>query len=772
MCNCLLSKEQPCKIHCVYLHMLNPLTKPGVMTRKRLTSFMHAKALLFLFVLFVLGLVMVCPVNIQAQSISRELRSGWYPREPYQFEIMRDDHAFLTGLDIQVARELFDHAGYRTDFQPMSWAVLMEGLKSGRVDFVIGAYYSENREDFAYYSAPYRTETNAVYYHRDTDILKNLRTVDGFIDVLENNTLTMAVNEDYAYGSDIFTKFLASQPAHLVKVQAEGYSENLQYAVQGKVDFFVSNPTIMDRMLAESGHAGVVKKSRIDMGEIPVHVMFSKKTITEEEVAHFNAILNEMLDDGFIRSLHINFILPAYLAIATGQFWFVLLNYLGILAFCLSGVLLARKERYNLFGALLLATLPAIGGGVLRDLLLGADQVFVLDNPGYMLLAISIVVVAFFSFRLYDLILSRSKNIAQTIDSYTDKKLGGVFGQLYKLLDAWAVAAFTIIGVSVAIEMQTSPLWLWGPAMGVITASGGVVFRDIVRADFNITILKQDSYAEISLAGGILYTTALLHLPVYLSFSYIFYLTVVTIIVLFGFRFFVLYKGYDNPFQFGAIHTNPKRRLQAFDEHEPSLWKILKDYYHADKQGNASPVSQEQLEHLHNRFLYKQAKLRYILDELASEPLSDQNVKHYKDCSARLNIVSTIEENLFSYMQLPLGVSIDLSPVAGELMQRLHESLKTNFETAYDTIAAGQAMDYQLFEMIVSKHQERFDTLRNKYNEKYQEAGDASLYAVLQTTHKAERLIYLLGEYVKVRQGKKELTGYASNRKAQQAYLL
>lgn len=742
------------------------------MARKLSTYFQHRKVLLFNFVICVFAFNTIAPVNLHAQTISRELSSGWYPREPYQFELTRDDLTIVTGLDIQFARELFDKAGYRTDFQPMSWSALMEGLRKGSVDFVIGAYYQEEREDFVYYSVPYRTETNAVYYHRDADILKKARTVDELIEVLGSNTLAMAVNEDYAYGSDEFTDFLASQPANLVTVQADGYRENLLYALQGKVDFFVSNPTIMDRMLAESGYSGLVKKSRIDMGEIPVHVMFSKRTITSEKVDLFDSILNDMQKSGLMRSLHIHFILPAYLAITTGQFWFVLLNYLGILAFCLSGVMLARKERYNFFGALLLATLPAIGGGVLRDLLLGADRIFVLDHPGYMLLAISVVFVAFFSFRLYDFILKRSKNIAQTIDSYTDKRLGGVFGQLYKLLDAWAVAAFTIIGVSVAIEMQSSPLWLWGPVMGAITASGGVVLRDIVRADFNITILKQDSYAETSLTGGILYTSALLLFPVYLSLSYIFYLTIVIILLLFGFRFFVLYKGYENPFQFGAIHTNPKRRLQAFAEYEPDLWKTLTAYYDEDTQGNAIPVAIEKLEHLHNQFLYQEAKLRHILDELGSEPLSDHNLKRYKDCTARLNIVSSIEDNLFSFLQMPLGITIELSAVAGELMQRLHESLKTNLDTASDTIYSGQPMDFQLLEIIVSKHQERFEQLRNRYNETYQKADDATLFAVLQTTYKAERIVYLLGEYVKIQLGKKELTGYVSNRKAQQAYLI
>ncbi|MGM0572246.1 MAG: TRIC cation channel family protein [Bacteroidota bacterium] len=723
--------------------------------------------------LAILVLVLLSTVRLQSQTISRELKSGWFPRAPYQMEEQRGDIVTVTGLDIQVAREVFQQANYRVDYRPMSWKDMMDGLRDGTIDFVAGSYYEKGREDFVHLSVPYRTERNAIYYHRNIDALDTISSEQAFREVLKEVPLQMAINEDYAYGSETLITFLEDPPPNLTLVPSSGYSENLDLVIQREADLYISNPIIMDRILAQTDYANEVKKSRVDMGDIPVHIMYSKKTVTPEEVDRFDRILLEMRDSGYIRSLHINYILPVYLSITTSQFWFILLNYLGIIAFCISGVMLARKERYNLFGALILATLPAIGGGVLRDLVLGAEQVFVLDNPGYMLFAIAIVLISFMAFRLYDYLQARSGNVTQKIDLYTDKKLGGMFGQIYKLLDAWAVAAFTIIGVSMAIEMQSTPLWLWGPAMGVMTASGGVLLRDIVRADFNIAILKHDSFAEISILGGILYTATLAYMPLNISLELIFYLTIIFIIVLFGFRFFILWKGYENPLQFGAIHTSPKRRLQAFTEYEPRLWELLARFYQEDENGNARPLSQAGVEHQHNQFLYTYAKLKDGLDEVASEPLSDQNMKTYRNCSTRLNIAASVEETLFSFLQLPLGLTITLSEQAAEFQQRLHESLKINLETASWTISSGDELDYQLFEGIVSQHQERYNQLRDKYSDMNREEEDTTLNAVLQTTHKAERIIYLLGEYVKVRTGKKEMrTGGSSNRKAQQAHLL
>lgn len=723
------------------------------------------------FCLFLL-LFTMSPTSVSAQHISRELSTGWFPRHPYQMETQRNELTAVTGLDIQIVREAFSEANYRVSFQAMSWHNMVEGLKNGSVDFIAGAYYDTSRKDFAYFSVPYRMEQNALYYRHGLGELRRVRTMEELSGLLHTTPLRIAVNEDYAYACAEFSQFMEDPPANITLVHSDGYSENIRLLAHGEADIMVSNPIIIDRMLAEADHADVIAKSRLDMGNIPVHIMYSKANFTKEEVDLIDGILNRMKKDGNIRSMHINYVLPVYLTITTGQSWFILLNYLGIIAFCISGVILARKERYNLFGALLLAILPAIGGGVLRDLLMGASHVFVLENPGYMLFAVAIVLISFLFFRLYDFLQGRSGEVTKKLDLYADKTLSGVFDRIYKLLDAWAVAAFTIIGVSVAIELQSDPLWLWGPAMGVLTASGGVLLRDIVRADFNIAILKQDSYAEISLLGGILYTITLLYLPVNTSLEIIFYLTIVFIAVLFGFRFFVLWKGYDNPWQFGAIHTNPRRRLEAFTEYEPGLWQLLTKYYGEDQQGNAVPVYPDKLEHLHNQFLYTHAKLRNALNEVASEPLSTKNVKAYRNCSARLDIASSTEENLYVFLQLPLGITSELSGEATEFLQRLHESLKTNIDVASATITSGDTIDFQLLETIVSQHQERFNQLRNNYSRKQQEKNDPTLNALLQTTHKVERIIYLISTYVSIVLGKKDLdAGLPSNRKIRQALM-
>ncbi|MFP4168913.1 MAG: TRIC cation channel family protein [Desulfonatronovibrionaceae bacterium] len=427
----------------------------------------------FPILVFLYLFLLACPCPAESNAESRELRSGWYPDEPYQMKARPGSANELSGLDIQISRELFEQGGYRVIFEPMSWSEILTGLQTGETEFLMGAYYKKSREEFAYYSRPYRTERNDIYYHESIGNLDNLKSVQDVLDFLQSENLNLAVVEGHAYGSKKFARLVRDPPSNLNLIPTQSYRESLTLMLEGIVDLFAANPIIMDRLIAETESTSAVRKLGIKSREIPVHILFSKKSISRNQLEEFNSLLMEMQKQGRINDLLREFVLPAYLSITTGQSWFTVLNLLGIVAFCVSALFLARKERYNLFGALVLATLPAIGGGVLRDLFLGVDQVFVLKTPAYFLVAICVVLAGFVSIKCYDFIHDRSAVLGRKIDSFIERKLGSVFGRLFKFFDAWAVASFTVIGVGVALEMRVEPLWLWGPAMAVLTASGG-----------------------------------------------------------------------------------------------------------------------------------------------------------------------------------------------------------------------------------------------------------------------------------------------------------
>jgi polar amino acid transport system substrate-binding protein len=79
-------------------------------------------------------------------------------------------------------------------------------------------------------------------------------------------------------------------------------------------------------------------------------------------------------------------------------------------------------------------------------------------------------------------------------------RLGARFIELF---DAVALAAFTVVGVIVALDTRAQPLWLWGPIAAVLTASFGGLIRDLFRQDRVLANLRGELYPEIAAAWGL-----------------------------------------------------------------------------------------------------------------------------------------------------------------------------------------------------------------------------------------------------------------------------
>ena len=74
---------------------------------------------------------------------------------------------------------------------------------------------------------------------------------------------------------------------------------------------------------------------------------------------------------------------------------------------------------------------------------------------------------------------------------------------LYEVTDALGLAAFTVIGVAVAVRYWAEPLWLWGPLCAALSGAGGGILRDVLRASGNIPALRTSIYAEVRIVWGL-----------------------------------------------------------------------------------------------------------------------------------------------------------------------------------------------------------------------------------------------------------------------------
>ncbi len=161
----------------------------------------------------------------------------------------------------------------------------------------------------------------------------------------------------------------------------------------------------------------------------------------------------------------------------------VLLGYLASAVLAASAALQAARHQMDPFGATVLAFATALGGGTLRDLLLGRFPVFWITDPIFVYVIIPVALSMFF----------------------IGLRMPSGAGQRHRLLmrlDAIGLALFTLIGVRIADQIEAG--WIIAIIIGCVTGTVGGMIRDVLS---NVTpsILKEDLYASISLAGGALY---------------------------------------------------------------------------------------------------------------------------------------------------------------------------------------------------------------------------------------------------------------------------
>lgn len=159
--------------------------------------------------------------------------------------------------------------------------------------------------------------------------------------------------------------------------------------------------------------------------------------------------------------------------------FFQILDLLGTLAFAISGALAGRERRLDLFGLTILAFATAIGGGTVRDMMIGVTPVSWLKDLSYFYTIMLGVVMALvfykkFTFLRYSLFL----------------------------FDTIGLAVFTLIGIQKGMNIGLHPIIC--VSLGTITASFGGVIRDILANKIPI-IFKQEIYATACIIGGLMY---------------------------------------------------------------------------------------------------------------------------------------------------------------------------------------------------------------------------------------------------------------------------
>ena len=156
-----------------------------------------------------------------------------------------------------------------------------------------------------------------------------------------------------------------------------------------------------------------------------------------------------------------------------------ILDILGTFAFAISGALVASEKKFDLFGVIIIAFVTAVGGGMLRDVLIDAHPINWIGDLNYLY---TIFVAVVFTFLLKSKIAYLSKTMF--------------------LFDTVGLSVFTLLGLEKGLSFNLNPFIAL--IMGMISAVFGGVLRDVLTNKIPL-IFEKEIYASACLAGGMTY---------------------------------------------------------------------------------------------------------------------------------------------------------------------------------------------------------------------------------------------------------------------------
>lgn len=165
------------------------------------------------------------------------------------------------------------------------------------------------------------------------------------------------------------------------------------------------------------------------------------------------------------------------------------LEMVGVAAFAVSGVMVAVARELDLLGALVLGAITSVGGGVIRDILLGVLPPAMFVDPRYVIAAVGVSLVTFVvALCLGDRFLQRIERL----------------GPLINALDAVGLGIFVTVGVDAAVRAGYGDNAFLAVFVGTMTGVGGGILRDQLVGRVPM-VLQKHVYVLAAIAGVIAY---------------------------------------------------------------------------------------------------------------------------------------------------------------------------------------------------------------------------------------------------------------------------
>lgn len=234
------------------------------------------------------------PAAAQAQPPC-ELRVGWDPWEPYQYE---GADGAVRGLDVEIIRQLAGDAGCEVEFVRGNWGELLGQVHDGEIHVLMAATPTAERRVFAHFSPAYRSESFALYTRaEDAGALAGM----GLRELVERDH-RIAVTDGYYYGEDA-TGLILGDDTRAAFVSAPVVELNYTRLVDGEVDALLDDPFVAAAVLRRKGLDDKIARHPLQIHSGEVSLMYSQAGVDEAVLKRLDRALLQRKADGTLARL-------------------------------------------------------------------------------------------------------------------------------------------------------------------------------------------------------------------------------------------------------------------------------------------------------------------------------------------------------------------------------------------------------------------------------------------------------------------------------------
>lgn len=237
---------------------------------------------------FVLGVLLcwcwlpplVWAVSACPSVLTMAYNSSWQP-----YIVVSDEH--VTGTDVQFVEQLLaaNHMRLKLVYTPEKRA--LQQLQQGGIDLLFGASYTAERAAYAYFSKPYRVEKNTIVVHQQTLAAYPGMTVKSAFMELAQRKLIGTYNPAGFYG-DEFERLKQNPQVKARSVFVFEGGRRLELVSSQRADYTIADQQAMEYELSHQSVGKGLLLMPFSLNEAPIHLMFSKATVTADCVAELN----------------------------------------------------------------------------------------------------------------------------------------------------------------------------------------------------------------------------------------------------------------------------------------------------------------------------------------------------------------------------------------------------------------------------------------------------------------------------------------------------